>query len=436
MKRLLIVMMLGLAGTVSGVAQQAIPEQGAPPADLTQEEDGHWTANSAPPDDISTFQVHTVVMGDTLWAIANAYMDDPFLWPQLWESNGHIVNPHWIYPEDIVLIRPVTTITEVVPPPPPVPEPEPQAPPRTVQIPTLTDPNEFGIIPDRVEFDLPPPRPIPTVKPSDLYCSGFVTTRDIDTGASEVIGRVPPGEGLLFAEGGYLYVSRGAEDGVRTGDLLSVVRPTRNVFSTRDDVGSLGRHFLELGQMRAVIVQPSFSLVRIVHSCGEITVGDIVTEFEEIDFPDLPSNRPFSPFMPSSGGISGAIAMTRDVLQVSNTPALGGSRVLSGYRTSLAEETAISGVVGGLAASGRIVYLDLGARDGIEMGDMFLIYRPMSTDGDRGLLPIPAGAKDILANERYVVGELVVLKVEERAATAMITFSSDGISPGDLVEIR
>jgi hypothetical protein len=35
-----------------------------------------------------------------------------------------------------------------------------------------------------------------------------------------------------------------------------------------------------------------------------------------------------------------------------------------------------------------------------------------------------------------VIGELVVIKVRERAATALVTFTSDGVSLGDLVELR
>lgn len=428
---------LAVLGPVSGLAQQAIPEQGPPPTNLEQLGEGHWTANEAPPEDTSAFQVHLVVMGDTLWAIANTYMDDPFLWPQIWEANPHIINPHWIYPQDVILIRPVTAITDVVPPPPPAIPPEPAQAPREIQIPALTRADDLGIVPDRVEIDLPEPRRAPTVKPVDLYCSGFVTTRNVGADGSKVIGRVPPGEGLLFAEGGYLYVSRGSDAGVAPGDILNVVRATRQVRSPRSGVGSLGRHYLELGQMRAVIVQPSFSLARIVHSCGEITVGDIVTDFEPIEFPELPPNRPFSPFMASTGGTTGAVALTRDIMQIIGNSALGGSTIIAGYRKGMLEDGPLRGVLGGMAAEGRIVYLDVGTSDGIETGDIFLVYRPMEVDGNGGgQIPIPGEARDLLADERYVFGEVVVVKVEERASTALVTFSSDGISPGDLVERR
>jgi hypothetical protein len=39
-------------------------------------------------------------------------------------------------------------------------------------------------------------------------------------------------------------------------------------------------------------------------------------------------------------------------------------------------------------------------------------------------------------NAREAVGEVVILKVDERASTALVTYSADMISPGDSVERR
>src|SRR5262245_7490611 len=96
---------------------QPSPQQGPPPKNLTQKADGHFTANNDPANP-EKFDVYTVKAGDTLSAIAAQSMKNPRLWPQLWEQNEHIVNPHWIYPNDKILIKPVTQITEAVPPPP------------------------------------------------------------------------------------------------------------------------------------------------------------------------------------------------------------------------------------------------------------------------------------------------------------------------------
>ncbi|MEP1552871.1 LysM domain-containing protein [Paraglaciecola sp.] len=45
-------------------------------------------------------EVYVVKKGDTLWDISNMYLDQPWLWPELWRTNIHITNPHLIYPGD------------------------------------------------------------------------------------------------------------------------------------------------------------------------------------------------------------------------------------------------------------------------------------------------------------------------------------------------
>lgn len=48
---------------------------------------------------------HVVKKGDTLWDIANAYLKDPFRWPEVFQRNTDVVeNPHWIYPGEVIRI--------------------------------------------------------------------------------------------------------------------------------------------------------------------------------------------------------------------------------------------------------------------------------------------------------------------------------------------
>jgi hypothetical protein len=398
---------------VTALAQT--PAQGPPPKNLTKFPDGHVSAN-AEPKDSESYEVRVVVAGDTLWGIATDVLKDGKLWPQIWEQNEHIVNPHWIYPKDKVLIRPIVKITEAKPPEPePTPPPKEEPPPQ--QPPAPPPPRRPYVVPPYPEpppppgpitiVDLNPPRVYPEVKEADLYCSGFIRSGGVSDDI-KITKRFGNNE-ILASSGDYVYVSKGAEDGVQAGTKYQVIRPTKNV-------SGLGMHYLEVAQVEIVIGQAGYALARITQNCEAAELGDLLIPFNKMDFPALPANRAFSGTMRASGQAPGSVVMTK--MATVNAGSSFGSKAAVPAMGSGALKALDRGIVG----ENGIVYLDLGKDSGAKPGDLFIVFRNEDLPGTE--------------DARIAIGEVVILKVEERASTALVTYSADAIALGDVVERR
>jgi hypothetical protein len=415
MKILLAILML-----VVPVAGQtpAGPVQGPPPKNLTKQPDGHVSANTDPANP-EKFDVHVVLAHETLSEIAGVALKDSKLWPQLWEMNEHIVNPHWIYPNDKILIRPITKITEATPPAPaeptPAPAPAPAAPvvaaaPPAPQAPPPV-PASVGIsvlgrllantppsIPKAVDvLQISAPRLVPALKSADVYCSGFIRNAPVSD-LLQVSATYLKDKASFATQGEYVRVNHGSRGDVSVGAMYQVIRPTRKVSNPEGGFGSsLGTHYLDVGQVQIVQVQEDYSLAQMVTGCDAMEPGDVLIPAVHLDVPELPRNRPFSSAMKATGNIKGVVSFFR------NSVAVTGSVYSSSTPPSARS------VVG----AGGVVYLNVGETAGVKPGDLFIVYRGASA-----------------------IGEVAVLKVEEKASTALVTYSADALVLGDRVERR
>jgi hypothetical protein len=48
---------------------------------------------------------YVVQQGDTLWGISGVYLQEAWRWPELWDTNPQLDNPHRIYPGDVLTLR-------------------------------------------------------------------------------------------------------------------------------------------------------------------------------------------------------------------------------------------------------------------------------------------------------------------------------------------
>jgi hypothetical protein len=267
-----------------------------------------------------------------------------------------------------------------------------------------------------------PATPVSTMQPgySAVYCSGFVKDAKLPEDIRVVSGE-QAGYKIIFAEHDNVYLNRGSDNGVRIGDRFLVVRQTEDPDRIEWFKGqmklerAMGILYSDVGQLRVVSVEAKTSVAEVVFSCDYLLRGDIVRPFEERAAPPFKEVGPFEHFAPVSGKPVGMVVTAK------------------AFRESQAQ--------------GYTMYVNLGAAQGVKVGDYLRIFRyqgknieyPPQTKGYAyqiygfGSSPTRYEWKDL---PREVLGEGIVLNASRNAATVFVTFSAVDIYAGDNVEIE
>lgn len=277
---------------------------------------------------------------------------------------------------------------------------------------------------------------------NNVYCAGYVQTSPVDT-SRKIVGAVEEQEQFLYSENNVVYINVGANSGVKAGDVMTVFRPRGTVNTKWSKKDNLGFYVQEVGALEVIRVKGEVSVARVKTSCDNLLLGDLVQPFQTRVAPKYAERPALDLYADPTGKATGRLFMARD-----NQEMLGRE---------------------------QIVYIDLGAEDNVQVGDYLTIFRPLgkghlfvsdedeSTEarisdygsseykggefsnqaarktGDRArgkVVTTEAAKKDRPSNLRKIVGEMVILNVKERTATAVITRNAQEVHTGDWVEVQ
>jgi hypothetical protein len=363
---------LALAGGLA-LAQDAPAGLQTGPATIAP----HWTKNPSYPTQVPEgVAYHIVERGDTLWDLAGRYLKSPYLWPQIWDQNKHIKDAHWIYPGDPVLLPRLSVVAEQAG----------QAPAAGPEGPT-EEPAELGQVPGEAGAGAAAAL-APVTEEQALQCAQYVVSEREDE-SLHVLGSELGADKEALSERDIVYLSKGANSGVKAGDLYSLHHVA---YTLRHPVTGkkLGTKVETTGWVRVILVQDDTACAVIEGSCStEAHAGDYLRPFEKVNVPMVVRRAPAECCAPANGKIA------RHVVDV--------------------QDDAI------IAGTGHFVTIDAGLDDGVAPGNVFSVFR----------INYPS-----VPSPRDAVGEATVVAVRDRTSTAKVTYSRREIMVGDQVELR
>jgi hypothetical protein len=265
---------------------------------------------------------------------------------------------------------------------------------------------------------------------ADLYCAGFVS-KNVLPNANYVAGGMHTPSTTKYVNGDIVYL---AGPGYQAGAEYSIVRELRDINEYEAYSGQkallkqMGQPYAELGRVKVLDTRSKTAVAQVEFSCDSILPGDTAIPFAEKPKVNFRAPARFDRFAPSSGGVTGRIILAKDFDVILGT--------------------------------GAKVYMNVGANQGVKVGDSFRAVRPYTADERDPVDSISLKAsigEDTQKNRpsyghhlfmkstgpniemadlpRRAVGEIVVIGVTPTTATGMITFALEDVHIGDDVQL-
>ena len=352
---------------------------------------------------------HTVKRGDTLWDLAKLYLGDSFLWPEIYRLNTDVIDdPHWIYPGEVLkLPAPGTTPTVATDTPPsvkqagePVPTPTTPPAPAAAPVPSATGTPVYeppiGVLDGptvfpRSRLDVPVTQrrtyvepQTPTVKLGTFLAAPFVDRSGGPRGAGQILKIVSPSVTLS---------GNSARDRAQLHDEILIAPPAGTAASEgeRYVAYTFGPHLDDLGQ---VIIPTGVVEVTRAPRDRESAVAHVIRMFAEIQ-----AEQRLMPYDSTALHIFGRPEPRADSI-TSRVAFVHGGPILPSLDDYLV--------------------VDVTARDGVRVGDEFLLYQPHHKSHNIDL-----------ADPEIPIARAQVVRVTAYGTTLMITGQKHAkIEPG------
>jgi hypothetical protein len=255
---------------------------------------------------------------------------------------------------------------------------------------------------------------------SQINCAGFFSDQRVG-GDIHVISGEQSMIKLTFSAGDYVYINHGMNQGIKEGDLFSVVRAEYDAnrviwFKWQPKLlKAMGESYVDVGQLKVVKVQAKTATAQITFSCGPMHRGDIVLPYQPRPVGPFKDAAKFDHFAPVSGKPVAMVVAAKDWAQS------------VGQRST--------------------VYVNLGASQGVKLGDYFRIFRyqgsrsetaPVEKDYQYKIFGFGSAPQRYEWNDlpREILGEGIALHVNKNSSTVLITYSSSEMYAGDYVEVE